>query len=98
MLEMRQNWREAPLSDVCEIKIKAKIWLAGREASPLAGQGRHFRIACEEVFGKRHSKRAFDGTKLSKIYRKLNFGHSLGKINNKPNRKFEAGQPRYRQK
>jgi hypothetical protein len=59
-LEISQTWRGTPLSDVCE--IKAKIWLAGREASPFAGQGRHFRIVDGEVFGKRHyaeRKRAF---------------------------------------
>jgi hypothetical protein len=83
-LKRENTWRKAPLSGVREIKAKGKIWLEGRAASPCAERGRHLKNVCGEVDTKRHynlGKRAFDGAKLAKFYRKLNSGIGLTKIN-----------------
>jgi len=73
------------LSRIRKEKTGGKIWLAGRAASPCAERGRHFKKSGgggESV--KRHyvlKKRAFEAAKLTKIYRELNSGRGLVKIN-----------------
>jgi len=72
------------LSRIRKEKTGGKIWLAGRAASPCAERGRHFKKTGGEESVKRHyvlKKRAFEGAKLTKIYRELNSGRSLAKIN-----------------
>lgn len=74
----------APLSRICKEKTGGKIWLAGRAASPCAERGRQLKKSGGEDGVKRHyalEERAFEAAKLTKIYRELNSGWDLAKIN-----------------